>query len=833
MVTRLTTGLGAVLLSLVTAAAVSAQTPDGTAEETGPPDYTAGEEAGTLPIPAGEPRSFDEPPPGIEVVRPTRSTGPQVEELVVTAQKRAQDIQDVPISMTALTSQFIEDSGLTNILDMSQYTPNVQINAVTDSRSTAIRIRGIGSDGNNAGIDPSVGVFIDGVYQGRNGASSITDFIDIERIEVLRGPQGTLYGKNTAAGAINVVSKKPVIDVWEGLIEGQIGNFQNRQIRGTINIPVVEEFLAVRLSGYYVSRGAFDELLTGGTTNDANREGVRLRSLFDLGPDVEFLFWGDYNSQSAKCCVADILSYEGFPNLDVVFSEDFAAGIPGIASLEASTGRPLPSVVDPFDRRLDANEPARNDVEVWGLAGELNVDFWDDYVLTWLNGYRRFTSSSVLDGDFSNYDAVLQITDETFEQFSSELRVTSPYGEDLEYVAGLFFYYSKDDTVGQTGIGPEYFITSPSVGQLFLDLGEPDENGRIFNVDTNTHKTWSYAFFGQGTYHWNDEWDFTVGVRGTYEKKSRVGSQISGFKAADAGPFGPDRFADEEFDVFNVSPMGAVQYYPTDDVMFFAKIARGFKSGGFNQLRTLGGLNTRFDDEKATDVEAGVRTSWFDRMLTFNATYFYTWYDDFQSQVFDGNSFTVTNAGNLISTGFETETFFVPHPMLVTGLSTGYNYARYTEFDNSPCTAAQAFQERVDAGNLAAPTNCTQDLTDKPLDNAPEWSVSFFAQFTAPVGEAPWIGSMLGFLRAEYSYRDRFFLQQDLDENLVQPPVNLVNLRGGLRTEDDRWELTLWAMNLANEGWNVVGFDVPIVSGYAVINAPPRTYGATLRYRWY
>lgn len=800
-----------------------------------PPDYTAGEEAGTIPIPEGEPRSFDEPPPGIEIIPPTkaRNVGPAVEELVVTAQKRAQDIQDVPISMTALTSQFIEDSGLTNMLDMSQYTPNVQINAVTDSRSTAIRIRGIGSDGNNAGIDPSVGVFIDGVYQGRNGASAITDFVDIERIEVLRGPQGTLYGKNTAAGAINVVSKKPILDVWEGLIEGQLGNYENRQIRGTINVPVIDQRLAVRLSGFYVDRGPFDQLLEGGGVNDAKRSGARLRGLFDLSPDAEFILWGDYNSESSKCCVADIQSYDGFPNLDVVFGQDLADQLPGVGSLEGATGRPLPSVVDPFDRRVDANEDPKNDVTVWGIAGELNVDFADDYVFTFLNAYRRFESSSVLDGDFSSYDAVLQITDETFEQWSTEARITSPYGEDLEYVAGLFFYYSKDETRGQTGIGPDYFLASESIGDLFLMFGEPDENGRIFNRDTNTHKTWSYAFFGQGTYHW-ENWDFTLGVRGTYEEKSRVGSQISGFKVTDAGPFGPDRFADEEFDVFNVSPMAAVQYYPTDDAMAFAKVARGFKSGGFNQLRTLGGLNTQFDDEKALDVEAGIRTSWFDRAITFNGTFFYTWYNDFQSQVFDGNSFTVTNAGNLVSTGFETETFVVPHPIFFFGMSTGYTYARYTDFDNAPCTAAQAFAERVANGNLAAPTNCVQDLTDRPLDNAPEWSVSTFAQLNAPIGDAPWLEwPLFGFLRAEYSYRDRSYLQQDLDENLLQPPVNLVNLRGGIRTEDDSWELTLWAMNLLNEGWNPVGIDVPIISGYAVINGPPRTYGATLRYRWF
>ncbi len=800
----------------------------------GPPDYTADEEAGTDPIPEGEPRSFDEPPPGIEVVPPTKSpsAGIPVEELVVTAQKRAQDIQDVPISMTALTSQFIEDSGLTSVLDMSQYVPNVQINAVTDSRSTAIRIRGIGSDGNNAGIDSSVGVFIDGIFMGRSGAASITDLVDVERIEVLRGPQGTLYGKNTAAGAISVVSKKPVVDVWEGIMEGQVGNFQNRQVRGAINIPLIDQTAALRVSGYYVDRGPFDELISGGGVNDTNRAGARVKGLFDLSDDLELLVWADFGTESNKCCVADIISYEGFPNLDAVFSEKFASGIPGINSLEASTGRPLPSV-DPFDRIVDANEESKNDVTVWGLASEINYDI-DDYIITFLNAYRQFNSDSVLDGDFSSYDAVFQETNERFEQYSSELRLTSPYGEDLEYVGGLYFYYQNDRTSGETGIGSDYFLTSDTLRNTFLLFGDPDGDGRVSNTDENVHKTWSYAFFGQGTYHLTEEWDLTLGLRGTYEEKSRTGSQISGFKAADAGPFGPDRYANESLSVFNLSPMGAIQYYPTDEVMAFAKFARGFKSGGFNQLRTLDGLNTQFDDEKATDAEVGIRTAWFDRMLTVNGTFFYTWYDDFQSQQFDGNSFTVTNAGNLETYGFETDALFIPHPMFVGGFAAGYNHARYTDFDGAPCTAEGAFEERVKAGNLVAPTGCTQDLTGKPLDNAPEWTVSLFGQVTAPIGEMPgfeW--PLLGYLRAEYSYRDKMYLAQDLDENLIQSPVNLVNLRGGIRTDDDRWELTLWAANLFNEGYNIVGIDVPIISGYAGINGPPRTYGATLRYRFY
>ena len=779
-----------------------------------------------------EPRSWEQPQAGVLLLRPELPDAAQnVEEIVVTAQKRSQNIQDVPISITALTSSFIEDSGLTNVLDISQYVPNVQINAVSDSRSTAVRIRGIGSDGNNAGIDPSVGVFIDGIFQGRTGAASIVDLIDIERIEVLRGPQGTLFGKNTAAGAISVVTKNPVLDEWEGLIETIAGNYSNQEVRGTINAPLIEDTMAMRLSGYWVQHDPYDENLSGGEgRNDGDRNGARLKTLTNFTDDLQLTMWADYGTEQSSCCAGDIISYDGYPNLDVTFRPIALPIPPGsrVGYLE-QPDRPLPPA-DPFDRKVDLNEDTINDVTVWGVAGELDYDI-GDYVLTWLNGYREFHSYSQLDGDFSRYDAVFNTADENFQQASSELRLTSPYGEDLEYVVGAYFYWQKDDTVGMTGISDDWLLASPTIGPLFAASG--DERGRVTNIDTNTHTTQSYALFGQATYRFTDQWALTVGLRGNYERKARTGTQISGFKAVDAGPFGPDQYLDESLSVFNMSPMGSLQYYPVPEVNFFGRIARGFKSGGFNQLRTAGAQNTQFDDEVATDFEAGFRSTWLDGMVTFNGTGFYTLYDDFQSQAFDGNSFAVTNAGSLTSYGVETDLLFVPHPMLVLGLATGYNVAKYDDFANAPCTAADAFFTRVDAGNVALPVACTQDLSGKPLDNAPQWTISTFAQLTYPIGNLPkleWPTD--AFFRAEYSYRDFLYLQQDLDESLREPPVNLVNLRLGLRTQDESWELTMWVKNLTDAAYAVVGFDVPIISGFAAVNAPPRTFGATLRYRF-
>jgi iron complex outermembrane receptor protein len=321
-----------------------------------------------------------------------------------------------------------------------------------------------------------------------------------------------------------------------------------------------------------------------------------------------------------------------------------------------------------------------------------------------------------------------------------------------------------------------------------------------------------------------------VGTRGTYERKARVGSQIAGFTAADAGPFGPDRFADEDFDVFNVSPMAALRWFPTLDSMLFVSGARGFKSGGFNQLRTSGGINTQFDDEEATDVEAGFRTTWFDRMLTLNATAFHTWYDQFQAQGFDGSAFFVTNAGKLRSWGVEVDGVIVPHPTLFAGFAVGYNPTEYDDFDGSPCTAEQDW--KVNQDSPVVRQDCTQDLSGRALDNAPEWSVSVFSQYERGVGSVPRLGALLGFLRADWSYQTRIFLQQDLDPHLQQPAYGLLNLRTGLKTEDQRWEMAFGVQNVTDQEYAVFGADVPIVNGFAKINGAPRRFLGTIRYRF-
>jgi iron complex outermembrane receptor protein len=729
----------------------------------------------------------------------------QLEEVIVTANRREQNLQDVAISVTAFTDEFFKNSGTTNLKQLEQYTPSLKIAAVQDSRSTSIRIRGIGSIGTNAGIDPSVGLFIDGIYQGRAGMS-IADFNDTARVEVLRGPQGTLYGKNTAAGALNIISKTPR-DFFEAEIETVIGNYDDLEFRGMVNLPLGDSGNALRFSGYSVDRDGYDDNeFLDEDVNGADRWGVKGRGLVTSENMGELLLTVDYAEDNSECCAPDIINYDGSGS---------ALGLP-FDLLSASTGVELPEV-DPFDRKLHFDQPWLNEVSVGGVAAEWNMEVANDLNLTWLNAWRTYQNDSRFDGDFSPFEAVSGAAEVDLDQYSSEFRVTSPAGGTWDYVVGLYFFYSDMDTEGETGM-------LPLLGPLFLQ-GLIFPEGSV-NFDSNKHETTSAATFGQMNWHINSQWRLTLGGRITYEEKRRKGLQhTEPFTELDAPPIaGPDVQTDDTRSETDFSPSISLAYFVREDLMLYASASQGFKSGGFNQVRTAVGTPAEFDDERSRNYELGWKGEWLDRRLLVNGTIFYVDYDDFQAQGFDGANITVRNAGSLRSKGVELDTVFVANANTTMGAAVGYNDAEYADFEGGECTIAQLFA--VTGGNPLIAPDCVQDLSGEVLDNAPKWTFSTYLQYDDTlIDNLGWFG------RLEYNYTDEFYMAQDLDENLLNDDAHLVNARLGIYGEDRRWEITVWGRNLLDEESYVIGFDVPVLSGYAAINMPPRTYGLTLNYR--
>ena len=793
-------------------------------------------------------QALETPAPEEKPRTPIRDTSLVLEEVLVTANRRVESLQDVPMSVSAFTSDFFKDTGVRNLAGLEQYTPSLKITPGTDSRSTSIRIRGIGSVGTNVGIDPSVGMFIDGVYQGRAGMS-VGDLIDIERIEVLRGPQGTLYGKNTAAGAIAIYTKTPSLD-FESEVELTYNSDERAEVHAMVNIPFGDSGHAMRLSGFGVDGDhLYDNTYTGDSTNDASKWGVKSRMLFDGntgGNDLgEFLLTLDYTKEDTDCCALAVSNYEGFSTLNAPSTNSPTAelqallgtndqGIPIVRynAFEDSEGFSPPKA-DPFGDDYWFDAETYNKIEVGGVALEWNRDLANDNILTFINAWRHYESDSSLDGDFTAYDAVTNSTDIDLDQYSSELRLTSAGGATLDYQGGLYAYYSEVDSVGT-------FDQSPSlVGNIpLLEFIFPDGTR---NTDANNYKTTSYAAFGQLTWNISDAWSTTLGLRYTYEEKDREGSQITEgvnpiFDQGDGSPIdippvaGPNIYYDESRSDDAISPSINVRYFLTPDVMTYASISRGFKSGGFNQRREAEGSNGEFDEETATNYEIGWKGSWLNRRLQFNGTFYFVNYDDFQAQAFDGSTLRVTNAGSLESYGSELELVFLPVADLVVGSALGYTKAEYKDFDNGQCTIDQTFNQYyiVDGQDGPAPgltSICTQDLAGEELDNAPEWTVSSYAQYDMALTE-----NLTGIARLEHSYIDSFYLDQDLDPNLKNDAVDLVNLRLTLTNAENSWEAAIWGRNMLDEDYYVFGIDIPVLGGYAGVVAPGAVYGFTLRF---
>ncbi|MDG2047552.1 MAG: TonB-dependent receptor [Halioglobus sp.] len=766
-----------------------------------------------------------------------------LEEVIVTANRREQSIQEVPMSVTAFTGQFFKESGVTNLAGLEQYTPSLKITPGTDSNSTSIRIRGIGSVGTNAGIDPSVGVFIDGVYQGRAGMS-IGDLIDIERVEILRGPQGTLYGKNTAAGAISIITKAPSAQAFESEIELTYNTDQRAEVHAMINVPFGDTGNAMRLTGFAVNGDhLYKNTYDGQGLNDANKWGLKARTLFDTGAKAdgdgfgEFLFTFDYMKEDTDCCALAIIDYTGLSTLNSPSTNTPSAQLSAALGLNAQ-GNPIlqwnsfedsegfpPPMADPFNDDYWIDTEIRNKVEVGGAAMEWNKELSNENIVTFINAWRHYESDSGYDGDFTAYDAVAGSTDINFDQYSSELRITSAGGETIDYQAGLYAFYSEMDSVG-TFSQSVALVTNIGIAALFPD--------GTLNTDTNQYKTTSYAAFGQAIWNITDTFSTTLGLRYTYERKDRKGSQItSPASILDIPPVaGPDVYYDDSRNDDNISPALIARYFATPEIMTYASISRGFKSGGFNQRRELEGKNGEFDEETATNYEIGWKASSEDRSLQLNGTFYYTSYDDFQAQAFDGSSISVTNAGSMESYGLELDIVYVPIADVVVGSAVGYNKAEYKDFDNGQCTVAQAFNqyyvtEDAQGGSPGTLSLCLQDLAGKALDNVPEWTVSSYANY-----ERDLTADLVGTARLEYNYIDSFFLDQDLDKNLQNDAVHLVNLRFTLSNVEQTWNAAIWGRNLLNEDYYAFGLDVPVLGGYAGVTAPDAIYGVTVRFMY-
>ncbi len=706
----------------------------------------------------------------------------QLEEVIVSAQRREESIQDVAIAISAFSEEDLEKLGAVSMERVARVTPGLYFREDNSIKSSGTSIRGIRAVSGSAGADPSVGYYIDEVYLG-NTVGSVFDLYDAERIEVLRGPQGTLYGRNTIGGVINVTSKRPT-DELSGKFMAQVGNYDFQRYMGTISGPLIEGKLNGLITGLYHEReGYMDNAFLGTDTNDRNQWGVRTSLHFTPSERWDFLLSADAREVDQKA-----QTFETLANDD--------------ASLLGSLG--LLVNRDPEDRVTFGDFPGAETLEdAYGVSLR-GVYTADSYEIVGVGGYRTYEYFVDGESDLLPFGIGRNFDPEDLEMWTGELRISSRTDNDLQWLAGV--YYSEIDSTNDGGILIQNDLLT-LLGAGFL--------GEVSGGSRGEHTAETFALFASFDYRFSDQWELTLGARHTWEEKDFFWVQQD-LEAIFGAPILGGTGSAEASDSWNeTTPTVTLRYRPTDDVMLFATYSRGFKSGGYNVDSGVPEQQSEgFDPEFLDNFEIGIKSTWLDQRLLVNASIYSMIWEDIHIRADDPStpeSFDprITNAGEAHSDGVELEVKAILSDRLSLYVAGNYIDAGYDE------------------GEL--PVGVGAGI---PLDHftaTPEYTLSADLEYVIPLP-----GEFDLTLRGEYRRQGETYLDprpSALDPFNRQSAYTLYNARATLNA--DNWYLALWGYNLSDETYLVSTFDLlnnPFVSQYFSVLGAPRTYGVELQY---
>ena len=721
----------------------------------------------------------------------------QIEAVTVSARRVAENVQAVPIPIAVVSGNALENAGQFRLEELNQRLPSTNVQ-FGNPRQTSIAVRGLGNNPANDALESSVGVFLDNVYLGRPGMANV-DLIDLEQVALLRGPQGTLFGKNTTAGVLNLQTRLPTFQP-EFKFEASGGNYGYYQVRGSASGPLLDDVLAGRVSLARSREDGFVKDITDGRDlNGFNRDGVRGQLLFKPTDTFSLRLIGDYNRENSDCCASAL--YSAGPNGGAVYL-NFIRNIGGVV------------VLDPDYRKVTYDSRQHMTVNQGGGSAEAN---WQvgEYKLTSISAYRNWRFIPTNDADGTSINAITNagqgVTD---EQWSQELRFATPTGRALQTVVGLYYFYQHQDNQTYTIYGP---AAGAYTGRAFFNNGASTVSQFL---GTN-----SAAVFAQTTWNVTDRWSLTGGGRETYEDKfTRIHRNPATGSATFQAAFGPyDSGKLTRYDT-NTSALASIGYKVANDILAFASVSKGAKAGGINPTVPSAGLTTAslyVNPEKATDYEVGFKSTLFERRLQVNANLFLTNVTDYQAtQLLESSPGVfvqaLTNIGKVRSKGVELEVQAVPVPGLHLSLDSSYNDATYVSYPNAPCSA-----EALAAGR----TVC--DLTGSQVVGAPKWIVGPGVEFDHAIG-----GGLDGFAGADYSWRSSFFGYADNSELARVKSYGILNLRAGVNGEwrGNKWSLWAWANNATDRVYTMGGLSAATATlQYSEFPGEPRTFGATVR----
>jgi len=812
--------------------------------------------------------------------------------MTVTAQKREEAMQDVPIAITAVSEQLLQDTGVRDIKDLQVLVPGLTVTSTQSEAITTARIRGIGTVGDNVGLESSVGVVIDGVYRPRNSVG-FGDLGQLERIEVLKGPQGTVFGKNTSAGVINVVTRRPS---YTQSAEGEIsaGNYGSLGVSGSYN-DALGDMAAFNIYAAKRKRDGWMDVRTGAgprretDDNDQNFHTMRAKLLLEPSENVEIMVSGDFTSREENCCAAVQTTVGATAAILNRLVGGQAVAAPGD---------------DPFDRVAYSNRPTTQDIKENGVAVEVNWDssWFGGATLTSITAQREWEAINGLDYDFSTADILYRVADEDesftgFKTFSQEFRLTGAT-ERIDWMVGAFYTDEDLDRTETYRIGPHYepylsvallSIINPVLGTsptapLFLSQASGRPFGTVFAglgaLDTYQQSAKSTALFTNNTWHATDALDLTLGLRYTREKKTLIsnysnpnggagcGSMLAnpaqvvaalvarGLTVAQASAAAPtvvgygclpwanplhnapsrDTVQSREEKEWSGTVKAAYRW--NENVMTYGSFARGYKGGGFNldRVQSSNGLSSG----SANGIQPVLDTSFGGEFVdSYELGAKTTWLDGnllLNATLFH-QKYEDFQLNSFLGTSFVVRSIpEVTSQGLDAELMWQPKSIRGLMLQSGLMYADTTYGDTIPGGDFVSPTGALYKLPGAQMSFAPKWSGSASVTYEWDVG------SLMARFNIGAKYVSEYNTGSDLDPEKMQGAYTVANARFGIGAQDQRWMLEFWGTNITDEEYVQVGFDGPLQNVSPAPNNPfntfnaflgaPRMYGVTFRVRY-
>ena len=718
-----------------------------------------------------------------------------IARVTVSTRRRNETSQSVPTTMSVLDANSLENNRVYRVQDLQQLLPSTTVNYV-HARQMSFAVRGLGNNPASDGLEGSVGVYLDNVYLARPGMAAF-DTLDIQQLELLRGPQGTLFGKNTTAGVLNITSKQPTFRA-ENSAQLSIGEQGYAQGKAVIS-GAFSDTAAGRISLYKTHEdGYITNIHNGDKVQGGDRQGVRAQLLLEPDNQISARLIADYNVEDSN-------------NGTLIF---YSAGPSGRFLTQAAAVGAHP-VTDPTRRQVNLDSGSHVAVHQGGVSGEVNWKLDNDYKFTSISAYR-FWNFTPRNDDGLDVPVVLNVGASTrHRQFTQEFRLATPLGREIESVLGAYYYYQNLDNTNFTVNGPlaDRFNATPA--------------GAWSNVSSYADghlRVNSYALFGQSIWHIDPKWDLTAGLRATYEDKlARVtrgapaGAAVTGAALASRNArYGAYNSGDVRLNNLSPSALLTLAYKLDTDVLAFGSISHGEKSGGINLSvpGAAGASSLKVDNEKANNLELGIKSNLLGRRAQVNASLFWNEVHGYQNNAYDPVSATsyLTNAGDVRSRGLELDTSLVVVRGFTLGANGSFNDVKYTEYKNAPCPAERPGPSCDLSGRAA-------------LVNAPRWIGNLSAQYAHALA-----ANIEAYGNVNYAYRGGTYGTLDASEYSRIPAYSLTNLSAGIKLKNGstRWDISVWAKNVFDKQYYTSMWNTS-PNAYNTVIGTPRQVGLTAR----